>query len=183
MEYLIIPIALFVLALFVPFLRKTFGLLLIILGILGTMTFIGAIIGMPMIIIGGILLFIGDNTPNVIIENKNIISNENEIRIECPFCAELIKETAKVCRYCSRDLPDRHIKQIAQKYTCLNCSKTIYQNLENCPYCKSELYSCEHCHSYVRENDIVCYYCGIEFKEEEKEQFRGSLKRLFIKKK
>lgn len=182
MEYLIIPIVLFVLALFIPFLRKTIGLLLIILGILGTMTFIGAIIGIPMIVVGGILLFIGDNSPNVIIENKNIISNENERRIECPYCSELIKDTAKVCRYCGRDLPDSHIKKIAQKFTCVNCHKVISPNLDNCPYCKIELYSCDNCNSYVGENDSVCYFCGTEFQEEEEEQFRGFLKRLLIKK-
>jgi hypothetical protein len=39
-------------------LRKTLGLLLVILGAIACLTFIGLIIGVPMIIVGGILLFI-----------------------------------------------------------------------------------------------------------------------------
>lgn len=46
-----------VLALFVKALRKTIGLLLIILGTLACLTFFGVVIGIPMIIVGGILLF------------------------------------------------------------------------------------------------------------------------------
>jgi hypothetical protein len=39
-------------------LRKTMGLLLVILGAIAGLTFFGLIIGVPMIIVGGILLFI-----------------------------------------------------------------------------------------------------------------------------
>ncbi|MEI7799569.1 MAG: DUF5362 family protein [Opitutaceae bacterium] len=39
-------------------LRKTMGLLLVILGAIACLTFLGLIIGVPMIIVGGILLFI-----------------------------------------------------------------------------------------------------------------------------
>ncbi len=50
--------ALVTVALVVKVLRKTVGLLLIILGAIACLTFFGAIIGIPMIIAGGILFFI-----------------------------------------------------------------------------------------------------------------------------
>ena len=55
---LLIGIALVVVAISVKFLRKTLGLLLIILGGLASATFVGLPIGIPMIVIGGIFLFI-----------------------------------------------------------------------------------------------------------------------------
>jgi len=55
---LIIAAVLVVLALSVKPLRKTMGLLTVILGILACLTGIGIIIGIPMILVGGILLFI-----------------------------------------------------------------------------------------------------------------------------
>ncbi|MCL4549833.1 MAG: zinc ribbon domain-containing protein [Bacteroidetes bacterium] len=171
--------------------RKAIGLLLVILGILGTMTVIGAVFGIPMILLGGILLFIGDGSPNVVLENKNTSSSENERRIECPYCSEFIKETAKVCRFCGRDLPENHIKKIAQKYICIHCDKTISPNLDNCPYCKVELFYCDNCQSYVKKDDAICTFCGIVFDEKDKEKvvneerevdeekFRGFLTRIF----
>jgi len=55
---LIIAAVLIILAISVKPLRKTMGLLTVILGFLACLTGIGIIIGIPMIIVGGILLFI-----------------------------------------------------------------------------------------------------------------------------
>jgi len=55
---LILAVILIVAALSVKALRKTIGLLLVILGGLACLTIIGLIIGIPMIIIGGLFLFV-----------------------------------------------------------------------------------------------------------------------------
>lgn len=55
---IVVAIALIGLALYVKALRKTIGLLLVILGAIACLTFVGAVIGIPMILVGGILLFI-----------------------------------------------------------------------------------------------------------------------------
>jgi hypothetical protein len=49
---------LFVLALAIRPLRKAIGLLIVILGALASLTGVGLIIGIPMILIGGVLLFV-----------------------------------------------------------------------------------------------------------------------------
>jgi hypothetical protein len=55
---LCIVVVLIILALAIKPIRKAIGLLLVILGGLACMTVIGAIIGIPMIIVGGIFLFV-----------------------------------------------------------------------------------------------------------------------------
>ena len=55
---LLIAIGLIIAALTVKALRKTVGLLLVILGGLACLTVIGLIIGIPMIIVGGLFLFV-----------------------------------------------------------------------------------------------------------------------------
>ena len=54
---LIIAGIMVVLSLTVKPLRKSLGLLLVILGAIASLTGIGIIIGIPMIVVGGILLF------------------------------------------------------------------------------------------------------------------------------
>ncbi|MGI6749657.1 MAG: hypothetical protein ACOX6A_03955 [Atribacter sp.] len=55
---LIIAAALVVLALAVKPLRKTMGLLTAILGVIACLTGVGIVIGIPMVFVGGILLFV-----------------------------------------------------------------------------------------------------------------------------
>ena len=54
----LIVVVLIIAALTVKALRKTIGLLLVILGGLACLTIIGLIVGIPMIVIGGLFLFI-----------------------------------------------------------------------------------------------------------------------------
>ena len=54
---LAIAAGLILLALFLRALRKATGLLLVILGILSSMNGVGLIVGAPLILVGGILLF------------------------------------------------------------------------------------------------------------------------------
>jgi len=56
--YIILGTLFTIIALYVKSIRKTMGLLLVILGAISSFTVIGVVIGIPMIIIGGLLLFV-----------------------------------------------------------------------------------------------------------------------------
>lgn len=56
--FFLIALVLVVLALSIRPLRKTLGLLMVILGALACLTGIGMIVGIPMIIVGGLMLFV-----------------------------------------------------------------------------------------------------------------------------
>ena len=46
------------------------------------------------------------------IENQRIRESKSR---NCPFCAELIKNEAKVCRYCGRDVPPFTVAKVPPK--------------------------------------------------------------------
>lgn len=65
---------LLIVILVVPPLRKAFGLVLIVVGILLSITVIGAIVGLPLVFIGAVLLFIGGKKKEVIKEVRYVPS-------------------------------------------------------------------------------------------------------------
>jgi hypothetical protein len=56
--FLIAGAVMFVLAIAVKPLRKTIGLLMVVLGGIACLTVIGLIVGIPMIVVGGVFLFV-----------------------------------------------------------------------------------------------------------------------------
>lgn len=55
--------------------------------------------------------------PIALIHSILLKSNENTPGMKkCPFCAEIIKQEAKVCRYCSKELPEKIEAGIVDEY-------------------------------------------------------------------
>jgi RNA polymerase subunit RPABC4/transcription elongation factor Spt4 len=65
------------------------------------------LLGLVLLTVGGIISAKGFSSKNVEISRQQPVGLK-----PCPFCAELIKEEAKVCRYCQRDV----LSEILDRY-------------------------------------------------------------------
>ena len=74
---------------------------------------------------------------------------------KCPYCADIIKEEAIVCRYCGRDLPAKTVDRVA----CPKCGRDIEADALECRACGSRLFECQACRAIVDEKTEVCPKC------------------------
>jgi len=112
------------------------------------------IVGGAMLIAGSLLLAISTHSKTEVAENTPGYSR-------CPSCAEMVKNEAKVCRHCQRDLPSlteiraqeeaerqqlaeatqlggeaaRQAEERLPKGTCPNCKETIALASAECKHC------------------------------------------------
>ncbi|MDD5454163.1 MAG: DUF5362 family protein, partial [Candidatus Ratteibacteria bacterium] len=93
-----------------PTLRKIIGFIFIVLGILLSLTIVGAVIGIPMIIEGAILYFTGNKKETVSGQHQQQTVNINaqtpttKVQIRCSKCRQLNEEYAAFCQKCGTKL-------------------------------------------------------------------------------
>jgi uncharacterized membrane protein YeaQ/YmgE (transglycosylase-associated protein family)/RNA polymerase subunit RPABC4/transcription elongation factor Spt4 len=96
--------------------------------------FLGLLLGPVGVIVAAVI-----SREGAVLEQRAV--NSGQMR-RCPYCAELVRPQATVCRYCGRDIPIAPLEKLFYTddglllYKCRNCSKTYdLARAESCPYC------------------------------------------------
>lgn len=91
----------------------------------------------------GVVLFIIALVHSLLLKQDMVAQEEQALagggQKRCPFCAELIKKGAVVCRFCGKDLPQEDV------LTCPTCQRAdgIYQDVYQklyCSHCQQPVY-------------------------------------------
>jgi len=94
----------------------------------------------------GILLVLLSKTDTAAVERRQIATGQLK---KCPFCGEMIKTEAVVCRFCGRDLPaetppDPSVARVISNgkggYVCSSCGGGIRSDATTCKHCGKALF-------------------------------------------
>ena len=124
-------------------------------------TYLALAIFLSPLISGIILLVMGEDKEGV--ENNSISEGNSR---KCPYCAEIIKKEAIVCRYCGKELPKEEEKEKIKTYEIKDGYELKSNGNKQFAIVKNgnpDDYYCPNCYYQVNPNRSSCPNCNQEF--------------------